>query len=244
MDITTELRIALVGDRGNHEEPAHPKIESLLSELGVSAQWLMTEKITGEADLADFDGIWVVPGAPYLNEAGVQHAVRVARESGVPFLGTCGGFFSALIGNARSNGIEEVANVVEDPERYMALAVPFTCSFTGQKAPLTVKEDSRLAVIYGHADDLQEVFHCSWSLSREFMDAAVKGEMEFVAWDADGAPRALELKGHPFFVASLFQPELSSTATAVHPVIEHFLREVERRVVGAEAGYDAKSAAL
>lgn len=244
MDFTTGLRIALVGDRGNHAEPAHPKIESLLSALGASTQWLMTKEITSEADLAGFHGIWVVPGAPYMNEAGVQHAVNVARESGVPFLGTCGGFFSALIGNARANGVKEVVDVVEDPERYMALAVPFTCAFTGQKAPLIVKEGSRLAAIYGHAGDLQEVFHCSWSLSREFLEAAVKGEMEFVAWDTDGAPRALELRDHPFFVASLFQPELSSTATAVHPVIEQFLREVERRRCRLGDRYATKSAAL
>ncbi|EST29409.1 hypothetical protein N566_22070 [Streptomycetaceae bacterium MP113-05] len=244
MNSTIGLRIALVGDKGNHAEPAHPKIESLLTELGTSAQWLLTEKITSEADLDGFHGIWVVPGAPYLNEAGVQHAVRVARESGVPFLGTCGGFFSALIGNALVNGVEEVVDVVEDQERYMALATPFTCSFTGQKASLTVKKSSRLAAIYGHADGLQEVFHCSWSLSREFMDAAVKGEMEFVAWDADGAPRALELKDHPFFLASLFQPELSSTATDVHPIIAQFLAASEQRALGTEASNDTTSAAL
>ncbi|GAA4655937.1 CTP synthase [Streptomyces chumphonensis] len=228
MDSVIELRIALVGDKGNHAEPAHPKIESLLDELGTPAEWLSTEKITGSADLEGFHGIWVVPGAPYLNEAGAQHAVRVAREAGVPFLGTCGGFFSALIGNALANGVDDVAGVVEDQDRYMALATPFTCSFTGEKAPLTVKRESRLASIYGHPDDVQEVFHCSWSLSRAFMEAAVEGAMEFVAWDADGAPRALEVKEHPFFVASLFQPELSSTASSVHPVIARFLEAATR----------------
>ncbi|WP_340557778.1 glutamine amidotransferase-related protein [Streptomyces sp. GSL17-111] len=234
MDAMTELRLALVGDKGNHSEPAHPKIESLLSELGATAEWLPTEKITGEADLDGFHGIWVVPGAPYLNEAGVQHAVRVAREAEVPFLGTCGGFFSALIGNALVNGVEEVVGVVEDQERYMALAIPFTCSFTGEKAPLTVKKHSRLASVYGHADDVQEVFHCSWSLDRAFMEAAVEGEMEFVAWDADGAPRALELEEHPFFLACLFQPELTSTPTSVHPLIAQFLTAAEKRAAGAD----------
>lgn len=223
MSFSAVPRLALVGDRGNHGEPAHPRIDALLAGLGVQARWLPTDRITNESDLRGFDGIWVVPGAPYRSERGVQCAVRHARGARVPFLGTCGGFFSALIGNAVLQGLPEVAGVVEDPDEYQALTNPLTCSVGGLRAPLIIRAESRLARIYGGIEGVKEVFHCSWALSSEFMEAAVRGDMEFSAWDESGNPRALELHGHPFFMASLFQPELSSTPEAVHPIITGFL---------------------
>lgn len=40
----TEIRIALVGDRGNHDEPAHPRIEELLAIQAVAFDWVPTTK--------------------------------------------------------------------------------------------------------------------------------------------------------------------------------------------------------
>lgn len=195
----------------------------LMSSLGVSTTWLPTDAISSESDLRSFDGIWVVPGAPYRSEPGVQCAVRRARQARVPFLGTCGGFFSALIDNAVQQQLPCVVGVVEDPDAYMALANPLACSVGGLKAPLIVRAESRLARIYGRIEGVEEVFHCSWTLGSDFLEAAVQGDMEFSAWDESGNPRALELHGHPFFMASLFQPELSSTPEDVHPIIAGFL---------------------
>ena len=36
------------------------------------------------------------------------------------------------------------------------------------------------------------------------------------------APRAVELPGHPFFIGSLFQPELVSVRRGIHPLIQAF----------------------
>jgi len=46
--------------------------------------------------------IWCVPGSPYANESAVIGAIRWARESGIPFLGTCGGFQHAVLEFARN----------------------------------------------------------------------------------------------------------------------------------------------
>ncbi|WP_235949431.1 hypothetical protein [Candidatus Frankia alpina] len=40
--------------------------------------------------------------------------------------------------------------------------------------------------------------------------------------DESGDVRILELPGHPFFLATLFQPELGSDASRPHPVIRGF----------------------
>ena len=38
-------------------------------------------------------------------------------------------------------------------------------------------------------------------------------------WDDEGDVRVVELHGHPFYLATLFQPERSSTEAAPHGLI-------------------------
>ncbi|PSM39896.1 hypothetical protein C6Y14_28855 [Streptomyces dioscori] len=226
MSDSAQPRLALVGDRGNHDEPSHPKIDAMREQWDVVTEWVPTVDIHDASRLDGFDGIWVVPGAPYFNQKGVHLAVRHARENALPFLGTCGGFFSALIEHAQNVlHLPEAEGVDEDPEKLLPLVTPLTCSFRGEKAPLTVKEDSLLASIYG-TTNVEEVFHCEYGLTADFMGAASQGSLQISAWDSDGAPRALEITGHPFFMGSLFQPELSSAPGDEHVILKTFLNAV------------------
>ena len=54
--------------------------------------------------------------------------------------------------------------------------------------------------------------------------------MIFGAHDDDGAPRSLELPDHPFFLGTLFQPELAGDGTRAHPVIRAFADAVGSRI--------------
>ena len=226
MSVSAQPRLALVGDRGNHDEPSHPKIDAMREQWDVATEWIPTVDIHDASLLEGFDGVWVVPGAPYFNQKGVHIAVRHARENGLPFLGTCGGFFSALIEHAQNVlHLPEAEGVDEDPEKLLPLVTPLTCSFRGEKAPLTVKKDSLLASIYG-TTEVEEVFHCEYGLTADFMGSASQGALRISAWDSDGAPRALELAGHPFFMGSLFQPELSSEPGDEHVILKQFLTAV------------------
>jgi len=58
-------------------------------------------------ELADFDGIWLVPGSPYADDGAAYDAVTWARENNVPFLGTCGGLQYPVV--------EYFRNVLGDP---------------------------------------------------------------------------------------------------------------------------------
>lgn len=42
--------------------------------------------------------------------------------------------------------------------------------------------------------------------------------------DAEGDVRVAELTSHPFFVATLFQPELSALGAEAHPLVCAFVR--------------------
>src|SRR5881397_2782932 len=108
MTTTATVRIALVGDY-DPAVRAHAAIPMALclamDELGCAVQpaWLATGALARDAasKLAPFQAIWCAPGSPYHNMKGALNAIRFARESGRPFLGTCGGFQHAIIESVR-----------------------------------------------------------------------------------------------------------------------------------------------
>lgn len=220
--------LALVGDQYNHQEPAHPRIEPLMPALGVDTQWIPTTEVDDTTDFSRFDGIWVVPGAPYHAQQGVHRAIRYARESKTPLLGTCGGFYSAVLEYAQ-NVLElpETAELGDDIGPIEKLILPPTCTAdNNNRVPLFLRENSRLSAMYGGRTEIEEILQCDYGMVKEFLDAATQGDVRFSGWDDREAPRALEITDHPFFVACLFQPELSSVPGAVHPVVAGFLTAV------------------
>jgi CTP synthase (UTP-ammonia lyase) len=89
------IRIGLIGDFHStyQAHQAIPRAVALAaSDLGCHAEvtWLPTVRVAeeGEAALADFDGLWCVPGSPYESMDGALRGIRFARERGKPFVGT------------------------------------------------------------------------------------------------------------------------------------------------------------
>ena len=96
------LNIGLIGDRDDDivAHRAIPRALALAAEaagIPVRFEWLPTKAITSPEPLTRLDGLWCVPGSPYQNMDGALLGIRHARESGTPFLGTCGGFQHAVI---------------------------------------------------------------------------------------------------------------------------------------------------
>jgi CTP synthase (UTP-ammonia lyase) len=89
------IRIGLIGDF-NPAFQAHLAIPraALLAADDVRCRaeltWLPTPQVAhgGENALADFDGLWCVPGSPYESMDGALRGIRFARERGKPFVGT------------------------------------------------------------------------------------------------------------------------------------------------------------
>lgn len=50
--------------------------------------------------------------------------------------------------------------------------------------------------------------------------------------DEEGETRIVELDGHPFFIATLFQPELSALSGIKHPLIAAFAQTAAERQAG------------
>ncbi len=51
-----------------------------------------------------------------------------------------------------------------------------------------------------------------------------KSGLRIAGVDREGSARIVELPEHPFFVATLFQPELSAFCGFVHPLVAAFVR--------------------
>jgi CTP synthase (UTP-ammonia lyase) len=93
-----DVRVALIGDF-NASVTAHQAIPQALllagedAGLTVEGLWSHTSLLSDPAaQLEDFDGIWCVPASPYANTEGALDAIRFARESKKPYLGTWADF--------------------------------------------------------------------------------------------------------------------------------------------------------
>jgi len=216
-------RVALVGDRSANVR-AHARIpvliEALLRREGIAldAYWIATPEAE-ECDLSGFDAIWVVPGSPYASADGAIAAVRTARERRIPFLGTCGGFQHALLEYARHVcELATVQNAEVTPEARDQLIVPLECSLVGHEEAVMVVPGTLAAKITGPGRRTER-YHCAYGLNPAYLDALTGGGLRFSGFDDSGQVRIMELPGHPFFIGTLFQPELDGDGTHPHPVI-------------------------
>ena len=225
------LRVGLVGDY-RPEVVAHvaiPKALALASEeegRGVEATWLATGSLGDGLDerLAQFDALWCVPASPYASMEGALGAVRFARERRVPFLGTCGGFQHAVLEYARNVlGHAEADHAETNAAAEMPLIAPLACALVGARGRVRFAAGSRIRDIYG-AEGAVEEYNCSYGFNARYLPLLERGGMRVTATDDEGGVRALELAHHPFFVATLFQPERSALAGRTHPLIRAFVR--------------------
>lgn len=225
------IRIGLIGDFSPHVKAhyAIPRaIELALSGLALQAEacWLSTpllEKADAEAHLAGYDALWCVPGSPYESMEGALRGIQFAREHGVPFLGTCGGFQHAMIEYARNVlRLAEADHAESNPDATMPLMVPLTCSLVEQSGTVRFRPGSRIAAIYNRLE-AEEQYHCSFGLNPRYQSLLEQGGIEISGWDSTGEARVFELPGHPFYMGTLFQPERSALNGVAHPLISAFL---------------------
>lgn len=222
-------RVALVGDRSPHVR-SHQLIPGLLAALAereglpLDAYWVGTTEVA-PAELGRFDGIWLVPGSPYESLTGAMAAARTAREGLIPFLGTCGGFQHALLEFARNVCGQAGASHAEyTPDAPDPLIVPLACSLAGHEVAVRITPGSLAERALG-AERTVERYHCSYGLSPGYLDLLRGRGLRFTGADDSGEVRIAELPGHPFFLATLFQPELSADPRP-HPAIRAFAAAV------------------
>jgi CTP synthase len=233
----TSPLIALVGDY-SPDVIAHRAIplalERARAELAarVEWRWVSTRSLRDAArDLAAFAGVWVVPGSPYENETGALDAIRFARETRRPFLGTCGGFQHALIEFARHvAGLAAADHAETNPHAKTLVVTPLACSLVEKTGDVRFAAESRLREIYGR-DVAHEGYHCNYGVNPTHRVALERAGLRFTAFASDGEIRGAELPvtTHPFFIGTLFQPERAALREETPPLVRAFVREITER---------------
>ena len=217
-------RIALVGDK-DLGLLTHRELAAALALLPdwVEPVWVGSESAAARA-LEDFDGIWVIPGSPYRDDAAVLAAIDRALDSRTPLLGTCGGFqYATLALVRRLVGLADPAHAELRPHDPDPVVSALACSLIGERRTVTCVPGTRLAEICG-SEPFTGFHWCAYGLAESFAERLEAAGVVVSARAPDAGVEGIELPGHPFFVATLFQPQVGALAgRPLHPLIGAFV---------------------
>lgn len=225
--------IILLGERSD-AVAAHPAIEAALTmardaaAIDLAWKWLRTDTVGTDprAALAGASGVWCTPGSPYASMPGALAAIRHARETRLPFMGTCGGFQHAVIEYARNVlNLREADHAETSPGAALPLISLLACSLVEQSGTVELRDGSRIRSAYG-CEVIAERYHCRYGLKPDAEALLDDGDLCVSARDLAGEVRAIELRSHPFFVATLFQHERRALAGELPPLVRAFVQAV------------------
>jgi CTP synthase (UTP-ammonia lyase) len=97
------------------------------------------------------------------------------------------------------------------------------CSLRGTEQTAVILPGTMAREAYGK-DRSTESYLCSFGVNDSYRDRLFGGDLRIAGEDDEGNVRIVELRSHPFFVATLFVPQLSSHAGHPHPLILAFVR--------------------
>jgi len=217
--------IALVGDE-NVAYPSHRELNGVRPMLGddVTTTWVATDS-PHVAELSRFDGIWLVPGSPYRNDANAMAAITFAREHDVPFLGTCGGMQYAVVEFFRNVvGMHDASHAEADGMSESNVVTPLACSLQGQERLVEPLPGTRFFELVGGAPFVG-THYCGYAPHPGRVDELVAAGMRIEATADDAGVEVLELPANRFFMLSLFQPQVGAlTGRPVHALLREFVR--------------------
>jgi CTP synthase (UTP-ammonia lyase) len=207
--------------------------------MKIEAEWLPTPSLnaaTAEKTLESFDGLLGAPGSPFKSFDGMLKGIEFARRRDWPYLGTCAGFQYAFIEFARNVlNIKDADSAENNSGSKNIVIYPVACAVPDRKgnAPklsgvvpeIRLRPGSYLQSFYGKDQETAtEEFFCNFEINPDFEWAAMEAGFPVVARGTQGEIRAIESPTHRFFLATLFQPQLSSAEKKPHPIVLAFVQ--------------------
>jgi CTP synthase (UTP-ammonia lyase) len=227
--MSSVIEIGIIGDYDGR--PSHiatnESIKHCATKLGLrlESKWISTDSLKDGAreKLNQFDGLWCAPGSPYKSLLGAINAIQYARENNYPFIGTCGGFQHAVLEYARNVLLlKSIQDNEFDPYSPNMFITALSCSLIGQTRHIFIAQGSKIYDIYGAAE-IEEKYNCNFGLNKNFQTKLDENGFKVLGTDEKGEARIMAFEQNDFFVATLFQPQLSSTFENPHPLIQEYL---------------------
>ncbi len=234
------IRIGLVGKYVELHDAYISVTESLMHaglqhNVNIEVVWINSETATGEEmerELRKVSGVVVPGGFGPRGIEGKVHAVRFARERGIPYLGLCYGLHMAVIEVARNLlGLEGANSTEIDPQT----PHPVIDLMPGQRGvdmggtmrlglwPCNLRPGTRAAEAYG-VDHVQERHRHRFEVNNDYRERFEEAGLIVSGASPDNnLAEIMEFRDHPFFVGVQFHPELRSRPNRPHPLFLDFI---------------------
>ena len=208
--------------------------------VDIEIKWILSDDLDNAVELqnifSDVDGI-IVPGG--FGDRGIEgkiNAIKHARENKVPYLGLCLGMQCAVIEFARNVCGLTGANSTEfapDTLHPVIDLMPEQENVTQKggtmrlgKYPCVLLPGSKSASVYSQ-EAVSERHRHRYELNNFYRERLNLGGMLFSGLSPDNnLVELIELKNHPYFVASQFHPEFKSRPERPHPLFLGFMKTI------------------
>ncbi len=239
---TTEVNVALVGKYIQLHDAYISVVESLkhagfANSAKVNIKWIDSETVTDEnvaSLLGDVTGILVPGGFGDRGIEGKITAIKYAREHKIPFLGLCLGMQLAIVEFARDViGYSDAHSVELDP----STTHPVIHLMPDQEGiddiggtlrlgsyPCVLKKDTKAYEVYKE-ETIHERHRHRYEVNNDYRTVLTENGMVFSGTSPDGVIiEMIELKDHPWFVATQAHPEFKSRPNRPHPLFLGFVK--------------------
>jgi CTP synthase (UTP-ammonia lyase) len=194
-------------------------------------EWVATERIEPEFEtiIRSYHGFLIAPGSPYKSMTGVLKIIEYARTHQIPTLGTCGGFQHMIIEFARNVlNITDAEHAETNPYASKLVINPLTCSLKGQQLEIEIIQKESLVYSIFNTSTITENYYCNFGLNPGYQQQIHEAGFSMVASDKHKEARIVELKDHPFFIGTLFVPQVNSSFEKPHPIVTAMLTAMEK----------------
>lgn len=203
----------------------------------VNLKWISAQDLENKDNITKYmqgiDGLLIPYGFGHRGIEGKIRAIKYARESKIPFLGICLGLQCAVIEFARhvcrlkdANSAEfkmTKNNVIDLMAEQKGITDKGGTMRLGSY-PCTVKKGTKAYESYKKVN-IDERHRHRYEVNNEFREKLEKHGMIFSGiYSKKDLVEIIELKNHPWFVASQFHPELKSRAKKAHPLFRDFVK--------------------
>ena len=242
------VKIAIVGKYIKLEDSYLSVVESIkhaayANGVGVEIGFVDSETITeqnAKEKLSKFNGIIVPGGFGNRGIEGKIQTVRYARENGIPFLGICLGMQMAVIEFARDVLNLKDADSLEFNEKTKN---PVIHIMENQKNitkkggtmrlgayPCILQKDSLASILY-KSEEISERHRHRYEFNNDYRQKMESKGMTFSGTSPDGKlVEIIELKEHPYFIASQFHPEFKSRPDRPQPLFVGLLAAAKKNI--------------